>query len=47
MCLVRMIEIWKTHLFRWKEKWDDGKWSWYEFTILSLLNKTKLRHFFN
>ena len=36
----------KIHLFGWKEKWDDGKWSCYRFTIMSLLNKTKGNIFF-
>ena len=32
---------WKTHLFGWKEKWNDRIYNLYKFTIISLLNKTK------
>ena len=35
------VEILKIYLFGWKEKWEYEKWSWYKFTIMSLLNKTK------
>ena len=35
------VEKLKTYLFGWEEKWDDEKWSWYKFTIMYSLNKTK------
>ena len=40
------VDRWETYMFGWKEKWDDGKWSWYKFTIISSSNKTKKYHFF-
>ena len=42
----RKVEKWKTFLFGWKEKWEDENWSWYKFTVISLLNKTKGNTFF-
>ena len=44
MCVL--LEGWKNRrmenlLFDWEEKWEDGKWSKYKFTIMSPLNKIK------
>ena len=42
MCV--WFEGWKTFLFGWTEKWEDGKSSLYKLTIMSLLyNSGKVR----
>ena len=36
----------KTHLFSWKEKWEDRKFSLYKFTLMSLFPLfEKLKHY--
>ena len=38
------MEGWKTFLFDWREKCEDGKYSLYKLTIMSLLyNSEKVR----
>ena len=32
------VEGWKTFLFDWREKWEDGKCSLYKLTIIPLLH---------
>ena len=35
------VERWKIYLFGWEEKWENEKWSWYKFIIMSTLNNNK------
>ena len=35
MCV--WLEGWKSFLFGWRDKWENGKCSFYKLTIMSLL----------